>query len=52
MRADIVICTREIKSRIVTAKAAINKEKILFTSKLDFKKKLVKSYSLSIAWYA
>jgi hypothetical protein len=28
-------CTREIKSRIVMAKAAFNKKKTLFTSKLD-----------------
>jgi hypothetical protein len=36
-------CTREIKSRIVMAKAAFNKKKTFFTSKLDLhlKKKLV-----------
>ena len=28
-------CTREIKSRIVTAKAAFSKKKTLFTSKFD-----------------
>jgi hypothetical protein len=28
-------CTREIKSRIVMSKAAFNKNKTLFTSKLD-----------------
>jgi hypothetical protein len=28
-------CTREIKSRIAMAKAAFNKKKNLFTSKLD-----------------
>jgi hypothetical protein len=28
-------CRREIKSRIVMAKAAFNKKKTLFTSKLD-----------------
>ena len=28
-------CTFEIKSRIAMAKAAFNKKKILFTSKLD-----------------
>jgi hypothetical protein len=28
-------CTREIKSRIGMAKAAFNKQKTLFTSKLD-----------------
>jgi hypothetical protein len=44
-------CTREIKTRIVMAKAAVNKKKTLFTSKLDFnlRKKLVKCYILSIA---
>ena len=30
-------CTCEIKSRIAMAKAAFNKKKILFTSKLDLK---------------
>jgi hypothetical protein len=49
--ANNVICTRKIKSRIVIAKAGVNKKKILFTSKLDFRKKLVKYYSLSIALY-
>jgi hypothetical protein len=46
-------CTREIKSRIVTVKAAFNKEKNLFTSKLDLnlRKKLVKCYIWSIALY-
>jgi hypothetical protein len=40
-------CTREIKSRIAKAKAAFNKKKTLFTSKLEFnlRKKLVKCYS-------
>jgi len=28
-------CTREIKSRIAMAKAALNKKKALFTTKLD-----------------
>jgi hypothetical protein len=39
-------CTREIKSRIVMAKAPFNKKKTLFTSKLDLhlRKKLVKCY--------
>ena len=39
-------CTREIKSRIVMAKAAFNRKKNLFTSKLDLnlRKKLVKCY--------
>jgi hypothetical protein len=45
-------CTREIKSRIVMAKAAFNK-KILFTSILDLnlRKKLVKCYIWNIALY-
>jgi hypothetical protein len=44
-------CTREIKSRIAMAKAAFNKKKNLFTSKLklNLRKKLVKCYILSIA---
>jgi hypothetical protein len=43
-------CTREIKYRIVMAKAALNK-KTLFTSKLDLnlRRKLVKCYIWSIA---
>jgi hypothetical protein len=32
-------CTREIKARIVMAKAAFNKKKTLFTSKLDLELK-------------
>jgi hypothetical protein len=46
-------CTREIKSRIATAKAAFNKKNTLFTSKLDLnlRKKLVKCYIWSIALY-
>jgi hypothetical protein len=44
-------CTREIKSRIAMTKAAFNKEKKLFISKLDFnlRKKLVKCYIWNIA---
>jgi hypothetical protein len=44
-------CTREIKSRIAMAKAAFNKKKNLFTSRLDLnlRKKLVKCYIWSIA---
>jgi hypothetical protein len=44
-------CKREIKSRIAMAKAAFNKKKNLFTSKLDLNvsKKLVKCYIWSIA---
>jgi hypothetical protein len=46
-------CTREIESRIAMAKAAFNKKKNLFTSKLDLNvtKKLVKCYIWSIAFY-
>jgi hypothetical protein len=44
-------CTREINSRIAMAKAAFNKKKTLFTSKMDLnlRKKLVKCYIWSIA---
>jgi hypothetical protein len=46
-------CICEIKSRIAMAKAAFNKKKNLFTSKLDFnlRKKLVKCYIWSMALY-
>jgi hypothetical protein len=46
-------CTREIKSRTAVAKAAFNKKKTLFTSKLalNLRKKLVKCYIWSIALY-
>jgi len=46
-------CTREIKSRIAMAKAALNKKKALFTSKLDLnlRKKLVKCYIWGMALY-
>jgi hypothetical protein len=44
-------CTREIKARIVMAKAAFNKKKTVFTSKLELRKKLVKCYIWSIALY-
>jgi hypothetical protein len=46
-------CTCEIKSRIVMAKAAFNKKKTLFTSKLDLnlRKKLVKCYIWSMTFY-
>ena len=39
-------CTREIKSSIAMAKAALNRKKAFFTSKLDLnlRKKLVKCY--------
>jgi len=43
-------CTREIKSRITTAKAALYKKKKLFTRKLDLnlRKRLIKGYMRSI----
>jgi hypothetical protein len=46
-------CTCEIKSRIVMAKATFAKKKTLFTSKLglNLKKKLVKCYIWSVAFY-
>jgi hypothetical protein len=46
-------CTCEIKSRIATAKAAFNRKKIFFTSKLDLnlRKKPVKCYIWSITFY-
>ena len=46
-------CTCEIKSRTVIAKAAFNKKKTLFTSKLDLnlRNKLVKCYIWSMALY-
>jgi hypothetical protein len=45
--------TRRVKSRTAMAKAAFNKKKNLFTSKLDLnlRKKLVKCYTWSIALY-
>jgi len=46
-------CTCEIKCRIAMAKAAFNKKRALFTSTLDLelRKKLVKCYVWSIAFY-
>jgi len=46
-------CTCEIKCRIAMAKVAFNKKKARFTSTLDLelRKKLVKSYIWSIAFY-
>jgi len=40
-------CTREIKSKIAMAKAALSKKKTPFTSKLDLnlRKKLIKCYN-------
>ena len=45
-------CMCEIKSKIAMAKAAFNKKKTLFTSKLDLnlRKKLVKCYIWSMAF--
>jgi len=44
-------CTREIKSRIANAKAALNNKKTLFTNKMDsnLRKKLIKCYIWSRA---
>jgi hypothetical protein len=46
-------CTCEIKSRIAMAKAAFNKKRALFTTKMDLelRKKLVKCYIWSVALY-
>jgi hypothetical protein len=46
-------CTCEIKSRIAMAKAAFNKKRVHFTSKVDLelRKKIVKCYIWSIALY-
>ena len=46
-------CTCEIKSRIALAKAAFNKKKNLFASKLDLnlKKQLVKCYVWNMALF-
>jgi hypothetical protein len=45
-------CTRKIKARIAMAKAAFNKKKTLFTSKLDLelRKKLVLHLEHSFVW--
>jgi hypothetical protein len=53
MLTNDATCTREIKSRTAMAKAAFNKNKTLFTSKMDLnlRKKLVKCYIWSIALY-
>ena len=46
-------CTCEIKSRVAMVKAAFNKKKNLFTSKLglNLRKRLVRCYAWSIALY-
>jgi len=53
MLTDDGRCACETKYRIVMAKAAFNKNKNLFTSKLDLnlRKKLVKCYVWSMALY-
>ena len=53
MLTDDGRCTCVIKSRIAMVKAAFNKNKYLFTSKLDLnlRKKLVKCYVWSMALY-
>jgi len=53
MLTEVGRCTCEIKSRIAMAKAAFNKKKNLFTSKLDLnlRKRLVRCYIWSIALY-
>jgi hypothetical protein len=53
MLTDDGRCTCEIKSRIAMAKAAFNKKKNLFSSKLNsyLRKKLVKCYIWSMALY-
>jgi hypothetical protein len=51
MSTNVGRCTCEIKSSISMAKAAFNKKRALFCSKIDFelRKKLVKCYIWSIA---
>jgi hypothetical protein len=46
-------CVHEIKSRTAMAKAALNRKKSLFTSKLDLylRKKVVNCYVWGIALY-
>ena len=53
MLTDDRRCACEIKSRIAMAKAAFNKKKNIFTSKLDLnlRKKVVKCYVRSMALY-
>jgi hypothetical protein len=51
---NLARCTREIRSSIALSKAAFNKEKFLFTSKMDFnlRKKLENCYNWGIALYS
>jgi hypothetical protein len=53
MMTDGARCTREIKSRIVMAKASFSRKKTLFTSKLDLnlRTKVMKCYVWSITLY-
>jgi hypothetical protein len=53
MLTDEGRCTCEIKSRTAMAKAAFNRKKKLFTSKLhlNLRKKLVKCYIWSVTLY-
>jgi hypothetical protein len=53
MKTTDARCTHEIKSRIAMAKAASNKIKNLFTSKLDLnlRKELIQCYIWSTALY-
>ena len=53
MLTDGGMCTCETKSKIVMAKAAFNKKKNYFTSKLDLnlRKKLLRCYVCSMALY-
>jgi hypothetical protein len=44
-------CTREMISKIVMAKAAFNRENILFSRKLDLRKTLEKCYIWITALY-
>jgi hypothetical protein len=53
MLTNVGRCTCEIKNRIAMAKAAFNKKRALFTSKMgmELRKKLVKCYVWSIPSY-
>jgi hypothetical protein len=53
MKENDARCTREMKFRTATAKAAFNRKKTLFTSKLDLnlRKKLVKGYISRMTLY-
>jgi hypothetical protein len=51
MITNVARCTREIKSRVAMTKAAFNRMKTLFTSKLylNLRKKLVNCYTWNTA---